>query len=81
MQLHEEIKVFNKELKGKAVYIKGHDKYGKMVEGIFLVKDVMHDEIYLVSAEGTYKVLKLSDFKGYGCGRLELTILEIPEKK
>jgi hypothetical protein len=84
MQLHVTKQVFNPELKGKAVYLRGRDCEGYYYAGFYLVREVEGEKIYLINAQGRNDYFYIYNFKGYDSdelGTLELTVLEIPNRE
>lgn len=71
--------VFNHELEGKAVHIKGYDNEGEEVDKIFLVKSTNFDHILLTSPQGSEWTFWRSDFEAdqeFPDFKLTLTVLE-----
>jgi hypothetical protein len=74
--LFVEKKVFNPALSGKAVYLKGYDVDGDMVDRLFLVKGVNGEKIILTNSQGNEVDLHMENFSDEG---IKLTVLELPQ--
>ncbi|MTW85601.1 hypothetical protein F3157_07980 [Virgibacillus dakarensis] len=68
--------VFNPNLRGKAVHIKGYDIEGEWYDRVFLVKDVSGEQITLVNSNGEFiEDIYLENFT-YEDDALKITVLE-----
>lgn len=63
MQLTITKRVFNPELKGKAVRITGHDLQGRYWNNVYLVSGINDDRIGLIDHEAKIFTLTLKDFE------------------
>lgn len=76
MDLFVNKSVFNPELQGKAVYIKGHDTEGEKWDRIFLVKSVEYDRITVVNCQGREVEIHEENFTYDDDNALKITLLE-----
>jgi len=74
MELFVTEKVFNRELNGKAIRIKGYDTDGEKWDGVYLVKETQFDRILVTSRTGNEHLLYMEEFETGAI--LTLTILE-----
>ena len=71
--------VFNQGLRGKAIYVNGHDIDGDQYNRIFLVHDVSGEHITLVNSTGELiEDIHLENFT-HNDDPLKITILEEPK--
>lgn len=69
-------KAFNKELVGKAVVLRGTDKYGKEFDGTYLVNEVENDYIMMINYLGTIFEFCIEDFE-HGNDPLKIFFLTV----
>lgn len=62
MELFETKKVFNRQLFGRAVRIKGYDQNGDKVNELFIVKEYHFDHIVLISRTGSEWTFYMGEF-------------------
>lgn len=76
MDLFEQTTVFNSNLAGKAVHIKGHDIDGEKYDRIFLVKSVDGENLTLVNCQGEKIKVHMESFDSSDKEALKLKVLE-----
>lgn len=77
MDLFEQTTVFNSNLAGKAVHIKGYDIDGEKFDRVFLVKSVDGENLTLVNCQGREMQIHMESFDSSDKEALKLKVLEV----